>query len=455
MRRVSVRLPLAAAAVVALLLFGWTPGADAPAATRRPHRAARPARPVARTTTTTTTTTTLPPAAAPTTLAPPASTISPQAYLDRVLAFMERNTARAGSVDVPAIVATARRRGADVTELAATHPIIRDALASLGDRHSALLDPKAAASFLRGQSTGFGFRVYPPDVIWLVPGSPAEAAGIRNLDRLQTLNGKAFAQTTAADRMAPVAAIAVTRDGQPLQFTVTRGALVTAERPSVRALGDRLGYVDLPGATGDRQAETAFARAGLDGIRGVEQAIRPCGWVVDLRRNSGGFPFSMLSVLEPFLGSGPFLGFAYGGGDRDDVAFADGILRVGTSTVWSTPDPVRLGAPDVPVALLTSPTTASAGEAAVISFIGRPHSATFGEATTGVTSANVGINLPDGAFVMVTHSYDLDRGGKLYDGPLVPDVALATDWTVFATATDPVLNAARAWLDAQPACISR
>lgn len=401
------------------------------------------------------TTTPSPTTPASTTLAATLEKLSPQGYLDRVLTFMERNTARASSVDVPAIVAAAKERGKTAPDIAATYPIIRAALTALGDRHSALLDPVSAASFLRGQSTGFGFRVYPPDVMWVLPGSPAEAAGMKTLDRVQTLNNKPFAQTTAADRTVAIATFAVLRNGEPLQFTVTRGALVTAERPVVHEFSGHLGYIDLPGATGDSEAETRFVRGGLDGIRTVETAVRPCGWVLDLRRNSGGFPFSMLSVLEPFLGNGPFLGFAYGDGKRQAVAFDNGTLRVGTSKSWVNENPVRLPDQDVPIALLTSPNTASAGEAAVIAFVGRRNSRTFGEPTVGVTSANVGISLPDGAFVMVTHSYDADRAGKLYDGPLLPDEAITTDWTTFGTGTDAVLTAAQSWLDAQPACVGR
>ena len=439
--------------VVALAVFVVSPASAR--TVRHPVRRSTVGSAPAAVPSTTRATSTTPPNTASTTLAPRLETLTPQAYLDRVLTFMERNTARTSSVNVPAIVAAAKEKGQTAPDIAATYPIIRAALTALGDRHSALLDPVSAASFLRGQSTGFGFRVYPPDVMWVLPGSPAEAAGMKTLDRVQTLNNKPFAQTTATDRMVPVATFAVLRNGEPLQFTVTRGALVTAERPTVREFSGRLGYIDLPGATGDSEAERQFVRSGVGGISTVEAAVRPCGWLLDLRRNSGGFPFSMLSVLEPFLGNGPFLGFAYGDGKRQMVAFDNGTLRVGTSKSWVNETPVRLPDQEVPIALLTSPNTASAGEAAVIAFVGRRNSRTFGEPTVGVTSANVGISLPDGAFVMVTHSYDTDRSGKLYDGPLVPEVAITTDWTTFGTGADPVLTAAQSWLDGQPACVGR
>lgn len=379
----------------------------------------------------------------------------PQQYLDKVLDFIRRSSYRSASVDIDGIVANARRSGATAATSADTYPVIRTALQALGDRHSALLDPVAAASFLRGQATGYGFRIYPPDVVWVLPGSPAEAAGLRTLDRIRTLNGVPFNLTTLADRQATVGVLSIVRNGVPMEISVTRGAIVTTDKPIVRALDGRLGYLDLPGSTGDHAAETAFAQTGADGVRALETSVHPCGWVVDLRRNTGGFPFSMMSVLEPLLGDGPVGGFVYADGHRDLLSFTNGVVRVGTSTAWTNPTPVHLADPAVPVVLLTSPMTASAGELAAIAFAGRSATRVIGEPTDGLTSANVGISLEDGAFVMVTHSQDIDRSGRVYDGPLDPDQAVANDWTLYDTDADPVLSAGRAWLSAQPSCSSR
>lgn len=393
------------------------------------------------------------------TLAAPPVSVSlptPAKYLADTLAFVERYWVRRRSVDVRAITDRARVTGATAQSIAELYPILRQTVKELGDGHSAFLDPPAARSLLEGTSTGFGLKVYPPDVIFVVPGSPAEQAGIRTLDRIVSFNGKSFGLTTLADRAVETAVIRIARaQVGEIEFTVRRGELKTAELPSARALDGRLGYLDLPGSTGKPENETAFAAAGIASVGAVEQQISPCGWVLDLRRNSGGFPFSMMSVLEPFMPEQVVGGFVYGDDTREQLRFSGGKVLVDNRAAWTNASPARLHDTTVPVAVLTSGQTGSAGEIATIAFIGRPSSRSFGLPTTGVTSANVGVRLPDDSFLMVTHSYDLDRTGKVYDGPISPDETIAVDWGVFATAQDPVLNAASAWLAGQPSCVGR
>jgi carboxyl-terminal processing protease len=391
-----------------------------------------------------------------TTLAPPASTIplpTPAIYLADALTFVERYSVRRNKIDVRAITDKARVLGVNAKSIEELYPILRQVTKDLGDRHSAFLDPTQARSLTQGSGTGFGLRIYPPDVIWVVPGSPAEVAGIRTLDRIISFNGKSWAQLTATDRTVDVAVVRVSRkDVGELEFSMQRGELKTAEMPTVRALDNRLGYIDLPGATGKADDEARFAAAGSARIAVVEQQISPCGWVVDLRRNTGGFPFSMMSPLESFMPDQTIGGFVYGDDKRESLRFNAGKVLIDNRVVWTNTSPARLANPNVSVAVLVSNQTGSAGEIAMIAFIGRPSSRSFGIPTVGVTSANVGITLPDGSFIMVTHSYDLDRAGNVYDGPLKPDENVPLDWTVFATTEDPVLNAAKTWLSSQPSC---
>ncbi len=373
-----------------------------------------------------------------------------------MLTFIETYSARRRVVDVPGIIAVARTKGESATSLSDTYPIIREALTKLGDRHSQLLDPTVAKSLLQGTSTGFGLKIYPPDVIWVTTGSPAELAGIRTLDRLVSFNSKQWNRTTAADRAVEMATVRVSRVGLgEFDVNLTRAQIMTNESPSVRVLDNKLGYVDLPGSTGSRTAEESFSRNGTAAIGSVESAVNPCGWVLDLRRNSGGYVYSMMSVLEPFLSESSPSGFIFGDDRREMLTFRNGQLLAGTRLAWQIEAPTRLRDPLVPVAVLISNQTGSAGELAAISFIGRPASRSFGAPSVGVTSANVGITLADGAFVLVTNSYDLDRAGNVYDQKLTADVGLTVDWGSFATEADPVLNAAREWLNTQPSCAGR
>ncbi len=388
----------------------------------------------------------------PTTVALP----TPQVYLERVLKFIETYSARSRLVDIGALTTAARAKGANVASIAETYPIIKEVLTGLGDRHSQLLDPTMARTLLQGSSTGYGIKIYPPDVIWVTAGSPAEVGGIKTLDRIVSFNGKPWSKTTAADRAAETAVVRVFRASVgEFDVNLTRGPITTNETPTARVLDSKLGYLDLPGSTGTRTSEENFARTGISAIGGVETTANPCGWVIDLRRNSGGFVYSMMSVLEPFLTESTFAGFVFGDDRRELLSFKGGQLFAGIRPAWKTDATAKLRDPNVPVAILMSNYTGSAGELAAISFIGRAGSRSFGDKSVGVTSANVGITLADGAFIMVTNSYDLDRAGTVYDQKLQPDVSIPLDWTTYATDADPVLTSARQWLSTQPACAGR
>jgi C-terminal processing protease CtpA/Prc len=95
------------------------------------------------------------------------------------------------------------------------------------------------------------------------------------------------------------------------------------------------------------------------------------------------------------------------------------------------------------VAVLTGARTASSGEAVAIAFRGRARTRSFGAPTAGLTSANAAFDLPDASRIMLTTAIDVDRDGKRYDGPLVPDELVRSDG---GDTTDVVLGAARSWL---------
>jgi C-terminal processing protease CtpA/Prc len=73
------------------------------------------------------------------------------------------------------------------------------------------------------------------------------------------------------------------------------------------------------------------------------------------------------------------------------------------------------------MALLMTTDTASSGEAVVIAFIDRPNTRRFGTATRGLTTANDGFPLPDGATLMVTVGTFVDRFGRVYGQAIEPD----------------------------------
>lgn len=214
----------------------------------------------------------------------------------------------------------------------------------------------------------------------------------------------------------------------------------------------------------DRDAEliTVTAVSGFDDraaaygaalFRSVADAgPRTCGYVLDLRGNTGGNVWPMLLGLSGLLGDGPQGRGEDAAGRVEDYA----TLKEGSAVVLAEqgrgltimaiegwrPIPRLMGAP---VALLLDGATASSGEGVAVAFAGRAATRSFGVTSYGVASSNEGYGLADGTNVVVTTSMMMDRNGRTYPDGLSPDER------VEGVGEEPV-TAARAWLATQAAC---
>ena len=108
-----------------------------------------------------------------------------------------------------------------------------------------------------------------------------------------------------------------------------------------------------------------------------------------------------------------------------------------------------------PVAVLIGSQTASSGEAIAVSFRGREQTRFFGEATAGLSTANKGFSLSDGARIVLTTATFADRTGKLYGGPIQPDEGVLSESPEPPVGEDPVVETATGWLQKQTACTDR
>lgn len=209
----------------------------------------------------------------------------------------------------------------------------------------------------------------------------------------------------------------------------------------VKALGDRIGYVNVPGYSGgEATAAQNFATKAHEQLAAtIDQA--GCGWIVDLRGNTGGNMWPMLAGLKPFLGDEPLGTF---------------VSRENTSPPWRAGQAVAVEPPAglgklerAWVAVLTGPRTASSGEAVTIAFKGRPHTRSFGQPTNGLSSANGTFPLPDGAMILLTTAIEADRTGKQYGEKVDPDeiiAAPAPGASLSSSIDDPTVAAAMSWL---------
>jgi C-terminal processing protease CtpA/Prc len=224
--------------------------------------------------------------------------------------------------------------------------------------------------------------------------------------------------------------------------------LTPDEEPHGQRLAHGIGYLELPHFQGSDQAAQHYVMLAQDAIRTVDQ-VRTCGWIVDLRQNVGGDAWAMLAGVGPILGDGVAGSNVFPDGVKQYGGYFNGQVQQDGSTVMSVERPYHLKHPLPPVAVLTGPLTASAGEAIVVAFRGRPQTRSFGEPTYGVPTANAAYTLSDGALLVLAGAVEADRTGHTYDSAIAPDQLVPFVLAQIGTPADPVVQAAITWLHDQ------
>jgi len=182
-----------------------------------------------------------------------------------------------------------------------------------------------------------------------------------------------------------------------------------------------IGYILLPSfASGDPKKCNQFAE-NLQNIISKIDKHNPAGWVIDLRKNSGGNMWPMIAGLGPLLGNGRLGSFVFPSGKKSNWYYKNGNACEGNNCYVKIKHPYKLRSVLSPVAILIGEKTNSSGEAIVVAFRGRKKTLLFGKKTAGRTTANRGFNLSDGAMLFLTVAIFADRNGKIYGNDIKPD----------------------------------
>ncbi len=220
--------------------------------------------------------------------------------------------------------------------------------------------------------------------------------------------------------------------------------------PRGKLLLDKLGFIAIEGFKGTNGEKYATAIQQL--IRELD-AQNPCGWIVDLREDTGGNMWPMLAGLGPILGEGQAGTFVDSDGFMTEWSYQDGQSLLGDEVLEKVSGPAyQLKTASPAVAVLTGTNTASSGEAIVVSFRGRPHTRSFGLYTAGLSTSNSGFVLSDEAWIILTTAVDADRTGQMYGDRIYPD-ELVDDVQKFTFIMEEAIpQPAIDWLLSQPAC---
>ena len=315
---------------------------------------------------------------------------------------------------------------------------IKGMLDSLGDPHTAYMDPQESAEASADLSGYDGIGAYVDTttkyltITSPIPGSPAEAAGLKPGDEiiavdkkdvtgetpdavLQLVLGKAGTQVTLTIQRQNVA--------QPFDVTVTRAHIVI---PSIQGkmLDGNIAYIDL----------STFGQTTGDDLKAELKTLlanNPKGLILDLRDDGGGYLNTAVDVVSQFIGSGTILIEQYGDGTKDTYSAEPGGL-----------------ATNIKLVVLVNSGTASAAEITSGAIQDYKRGILIGTTTYGKGSVQVWTDLVNGqGGVRITVARWLTPNGRQINGVgLTPDIVVDRTQDDINAGKDPQLDRAIQYL---------
>jgi carboxyl-terminal processing protease len=242
------------------------------------------------------------------------------------------------------------------------------------------------------------------EIVSVLPESPALAAGLQAGDVIRHINGDDVDDLSTDEAIAHIKGpagseveLAISRDGEKLDFTITRREI---ELPSVQASleGGDVGYLRL----------VTFARGAGESVR--EEVDRLTeegadGIILDMRDNGGGLFDEAVEVASVFIEDGDIVG--YESRAEDDVVYeAEGDAFE-----------------DIPLVVMVNGGTASASEIVTGALQDHERATVVGTTTYGKGSVQQLIPLLDGSALKLTTAAYVTPEGKSIDGEGIhPDV---------------------------------
>lgn len=267
-------------------------------------------------------------------------------------------------------------------------------------------------------------------VVYVIPGSPAEKAGLKRRDRITHVNGVPLSK----DKEEPtgirgpigskVSLTVQSPEQRPREVVIERGSINGSILPSSRRLDadQSIGYLFIPDLwTGDmseqveEELDSLLAGGRLDGL------------VIDLRGNGGGLRTTLEAILGQFV-----------------------IGKVGDfySQEVSYPFTIRKAAlydrlKNVPLVVLVDKSTISYAEVLAGSLQVRKRAQVVGVASLGNTETIFPYDFEDGSRAWVAQEgFRLPGGVNLEGRGVIPDKISDKDWTRFSERNDPQIEEA-------------
>lgn len=322
------------------------------------------------------------------------------------------------SATLDAVVARYPAAKKDLVERAAVDGMAR----VMNECHTYYLDPERAKTFNRPPApvSGIGVTINQPDpnspieVIDVIPGTPAEKAGVQKGDKIVKVNGEDVTKLTTAevaDRVRGPSGTPVTvtfdRGGTLVELTMNRASFtspLTVSRTE-GAKGD-IAYVQIKQLISTVADDSAAALRKMSGAKGV---------ILDLRDDPGGELSTAVDVGSMFVKNGPLVYQTGRDGNRTPIDV----------------NPRRYLGLTVPLVVLVNKNSASGSEIIAAGVRSSGAGTIMGTQTAGCVGSGQPHDLPDGGLLLVTLTKmqdaktgaDLNGTGK----GVVPDITVSDD----------------------------
>ncbi len=312
---------------------------------------------------------------------------------------------------------------------------IRGMMEALNDPYSGYWDVREtqdANNAMTGEYDGIGAYVDTGGeyltIINPIPGTPAEAAGLRPGDQIIAVDGE---DVTGMDPdlvrltrvMGPAGTdvtLTIRREGvdEPFDVTITRAHIVI---PSVTAemLDNNIAYIQVSifGDDTDTELREALREA---------MANNPSGLILDLRNNGGGYLNVAVNIASEFIPQGVILYEVYGDGTRRPYEARSGGL-----------------ATEIPMVVLVNEYSASASEIVAGALQDYGRATLVGTTTFGKGSVQNWMPLSNGGTLRVTIArWETPNGRSIHGQGIDPDVVVEMTEADYEAGRDPQLEAA-------------
>jgi len=217
---------------------------------------------------------------------------------------------------------------------------------------------------------------------------------------------------------------------------------------SGKLLDDYYGYIKMDGfSSGNSISAQKYADSLQKKIKSIDSKNIK-GWILDLRENTGGNCWPMLTGIGPILGNGTCGYFVDKKGNKSSWFYRNGESGINEFTMTKiSHQPYELYDNTKPVAVLTGSKTGSSGEVVVTAFHNKENTKSFGTKTYGVSTGNKNFDLSDGSMILLTTSIYADRKGIIFGAEIEPDEFVDFEYNSIGMENDLVIQKAMEWIN--------